>query len=164
MEQNKQIEIDTRLGRRVVDADRAITFPRGLAGFEGEHDFVLLQIRPEAPLLLLQSLKSPQLGLLVADPYLFLDDFKLSVGEAELALLQLKSIRGKDAAVLLTVAIPQGEPEKATLNLTGPIIINYTARIGLQVPQNITDGVSSVMLNSLAPRGDAPADHGDAKS
>ena len=113
---------------------------------------------------MLQSLKSPQLGLLVADPYLFLDDFKLSVGEAELSLLQLKSIRGKDAAVLLTVAIPQGEPEKATLNLTGPIVINYTARIGLQVPQNITDGVSSVMLNSLVPRGEAPAEQGDAKS
>ena len=72
MARNKEIEIDTRLGRRSVDADKVIRFPRGLAGFENEQDFTLLQIRPEAPLLILQSMNNPQVGLLVADPYSFL--------------------------------------------------------------------------------------------
>ena len=33
------------------------------------------------------------------------------------------------------VSIPQGHPEKTALNLSGPILINHEARLGLQVPQ-----------------------------
>ena len=150
MEQ-KQVEIGTRLGPRLIDLDKVVHFPRGIAGFEDEHDFIILQIRPDAPLLVLQSMSNPNLGLLVADPYIFLERVQVSVGEAELSVLQMPSIKG--AAVLMTVTIPPGAPEKATLNLTGPIFINYAARIGLQVPQNI-DGPASVCLSELnQPRG-----------
>ena len=76
----EEIEIDTRLGRRRIDTDKVIRFPHGLAGFEGERDFILLQIRPEAPLLILQSVTEPQVGLLVADPYSFLQSYPVMVG------------------------------------------------------------------------------------
>jgi flagellar assembly factor FliW len=55
------------------------------------------------------------------------------VGEAEQKLLRLQNIR--QVAVLVTVSIPKGEPEKTALNLTGPILINHQAKLGLQVPQ-----------------------------
>lgn len=145
MERNEEIEIDTRLGRRSIDTSKIVHFPRGLAGFEDEQDFVLLPLRPDAPLLILQSMKSPQLGLLVADPYCFLENYPLAVGEAELAVLQLSRL--EDAAVLVTVTIPPGKPEDATLNLVGPVLINYQARIGLQVPQ-IIDGPARVSMHS----------------
>ena len=41
----------------------------------------------------------------------------------------------RQAAILVTVSIPQGQPEKVALNLSGPIVINSEARVGLQVPQ-----------------------------
>ncbi len=148
MARNKEIEIDTRLGRRSVDADKVIRFPRGLAGFENEQDFTLLQIRPEAPLLILQSMNNPQVGLLVADPYSFLQSYPVIVGEAEQKLLQIE--RMEDAAILVTVAIPAVEPENATLNLTGPIVINHKARIGLQVPQG-AEGPAQINMHSLRP-------------
>ncbi|MBQ7739115.1 MAG: flagellar assembly protein FliW [Desulfovibrionaceae bacterium] len=148
MEQEKTtIEIDTRLGKRNVDPTKFIEFPRGLVGFEGEHRFVLLQIKPGAPLLVLQSVQNPQLGLLVTDPRCFLDDFVPQVNEAEKSLLQIKDLN--DAAILVTVTIPLGEPTKATLNLTGPIIINHYSCIGLQVPQNDIKGPGRVNLYSL---------------
>ena len=71
--------------------DKVVRFPRGLAGFETERDFILLQIRPEAPLLILQSVHTPQVGLLVADPYSFLDkSYAPVLGPAERQLLQLE--------------------------------------------------------------------------
>ena len=91
MARNKEIEIETRLGRRSVDAEKVVHFPRGLAGFENERDFILLQIRPEAPLLILQSTSNPVVGLLVADPYSFMDKtaYAPALGEAEKQLLQI---------------------------------------------------------------------------
>jgi len=149
MARNKEIEIDTRLGRRCIDTDKVIHFPRGLAGFENERDFILLQIRPEAPLLILQSVSTPVVGLLVADPYSFFDrSYAPQVGDAEKQLLSIESL--EQAAVLVTVSIPAGAPEKAVLNLTGPIVINYEARMGLQVPQS-ADGPQQVNMHSLKP-------------
>lgn len=148
MEHKQEREIDTRLGRRVVDMERVIHFPQGLVGFEEEREFVLLQLRPDAAMLILQSMKTPQLGLLVTDPFSFIDTFKPVVGEAEMKLLQLENL--EEAAILVTVAIPNGQPDNATLNLSGPIIINHMARIGIQVPQN-GDGPSRINMHTLQP-------------
>ena len=143
-QENKIIDIDTRLGRRSIDTSRIIHFPKGLVGFETEQRFVLLQIKPDAPLLVLQSVTSPQLGLLVTEPKCFLNDYTPHVTEAELAMLGLKDL--EEAAILVTVSIPQGEPEKATLSLTGPIIINHLSCTGLQIPQNDITGPARVNL------------------
>ena len=134
MARENEVEIDTRLGRRVIDTDKVIHFPHGLIGLEIEREFILLQIRPEAPLLILQSVHNPLVGLLVADPYSFMDEYRVAASEAEMQQLQVAQLA--DAAVLVTVSIPAGQPQDAVLNLTGPIFINHQARIGLQVPQN----------------------------
>lgn len=133
--QNERV-IQTRLGRQKVALDKVLYFPRGLMGFEDKHEFTLLQLREGAPFLILQSMDDPRLGLLVGDPYSFIEDYPIRIGDAEQKLLRLRTIR--QVAVLVTVSIPPGRPEKTALNLTGPILINHEARLGLQVPQ--TDG------------------------
>ncbi len=130
--QNEKV-IQTRLGKQVVSLDKVIYFPRGIMGFEDMHEFTLLQLKDGSPFLVLQSMDDPRLGLLVADPYSFLEDYPIRVSEAEQKLLRLQNIR--QVAVLVTVSIPQGEPEKTALNLTGPILVNHQAKLGLQVPQ-----------------------------
>lgn len=130
----EQKVIETRLGRRPVDADKIIHFPQGLMGFEERHDFTLLQIREGAPFLVLQSMDDPKLGLMVADPYCFLTNYMIRVGAAEQAILQSES--EEDLAVLVTVSIPAGKPQDTALNLTGPILVNHKARLGLQILQN----------------------------
>lgn len=147
MASEKTIEIDTRLGRRVIDPDTVIHFPRGLAGFEDQHDFTLLPIRPDAPLLILQSMQRPEVGLLVADPYSFLDSYPVMLGDAEQQLLKVD--KSEDTAILVTVSIPEGKPHDAMLNLTGPIIINHHARIGIQIPQGF-EGPTQVSLHKPA--------------
>lgn len=139
------IEIDTRLGRRIIETDKIIEFPRGLAGFEDDHRFTLLPLRPDAPLLILQSLKRSEVGLLVADPYSFLESYPVMLGDAEQQLLKLD--KPENAAILVTVTIPAGKPEDAMLNLSGPIVINYASRLGIQIPQGF-DGPAQVSLHA----------------
>jgi len=125
--------IETRLGRVRLPENQVLSFPRGLIGFMGHKEFTLLQVREESPFLVLQSLSDPSLGLLVADPYLFLTDYEVVIGEADLRALGVDS--REQVTVLVTVTIPQGMPERTTLNLSGPIVINNAARIGMQIPQ-----------------------------
>ncbi len=133
MARQKERVIQTRIGRRVIELDKTLYFPHGLIGFEDQREFVLLQIKGDSPFLILQSVNSPKVGLLVADPYSFTTKYEIKVGEAEQKILRLKNIR--QLAVLVTVSIPPNEPEKTALNLSGPILVNYEARVGLQVPQ-----------------------------
>ena len=153
MARRQEVEINTRLGRRRISMNKVIYFPRGLAGFENEHEFTLLQIRPEAPLLVLQSMQNPVLGLLVADPYSFLPGYSVTVGDAEQKLLRLKNVR--QVAVLVTVSIPPGKPELTALNLTGPVLINHAMRIGLQVPQPENNGPAKIYIQPK-PDGSSP--------
>lgn len=133
MESNETKLIESRLGPREVRFDRLLRFPKGIIGFEDLREFTLLEIRSGAPLLVLQSLESPTLGLLVADPFAFVPDYSLSISDAEQEILQAKS--ADELAILVTASIPPGEPEKTALNMLGPIIINHRTRIGLQSPQ-----------------------------
>lgn len=151
MAEHSEREIDTRLGRRVVRMDKVIHFPRGIIGFEDKKEFTLLQIRPDAPFLVLQSLDEPTLGLLVADPYGFVPDYKVRVSDAEQKLLNLDS--REQVAVLVTVSIPPGRPEETVLSLSGPILINHEAHLGLQVPQTEGSGPGkfTVRLSDMQP-------------
>ena len=133
----KIVETDTRLGRQSIDASKIIMFPKGLIGVEDQHEFTLLKIRDDSPFLILQSMNKPEFGLLVGDPYIFLPEYTIRIGDAEQALLKVQ--RAEQLAVLVTVSIPHGNPNQTSLNLTGPILINHTARIGLQVPQADVD-------------------------
>lgn len=145
METNKALIIESRLGPREIRLDKVIHFPRGIIGFESMRRFTLLQIQKDAPLHVLQSLDDPTLGLLVADPFVFIPDYALRVGDAEQHLLQAESTA--DLAVLVTATIPPGKPEQTALNLLGPILINHRARIGLQSPQTDRDGPPKVFIN-----------------
>jgi flagellar assembly factor FliW len=141
----KMIEFATRLGVKKVALDRILRFPRGLIGYEDKRDFVLLQIREGAPFLVLQSLEDPGLGLMVADPYCFVEDYSIRLSDAEQTMLHVTG--PEQVSVLVTVAIPAGKPEDACLNLMGPVVINHEARLGLQVPQSETIQPSKVYLN-----------------
>ena len=145
MARSKEQVIQTRVGERVVDMDKVLYFPRGLIGLEKYREFILLQIKDDSPFLVLQSLDNPRVGLLVADPFSFTKEYEITIGEAEQRILKLSSVR--QAAVLVTVTIPPGQPEQTALNLTGPILVNHTARLGMQIPQTDSDYPSHLYLH-----------------
>ncbi|MDL2266514.1 flagellar assembly protein FliW [Desulfovibrio sp. OttesenSCG-928-G15] len=146
MDKQEVIVIESRLGKREVSLDKVITFPRGVIGFEDEREFILLRIHDESPLLVLQSMTTPTLGLIVADPFTFVPDYTIHLGDADQTLLKAES--ANDIAVLVTVAIPPGKPEDASLHLLGPIVINHQARLGLQAPQVDRDGPANVRIHT----------------
>jgi len=129
----KKIVIQTKLGEREVARDSVLYFPHGLIGLDDKREFVLIPVRDSSPFLLLQCVTDPGLGLLVADPFPFYPEYNVKLEQAEKKILRVENLR--QIAVLVTVTIPRNKPEETTLNLSGPIILNTKARIGLQAPQ-----------------------------
>ena len=125
--------IETRLGPQKVSSDKLVIFPRGIIGFEHEREFALLQMRGDLPFLMLQSTSTPSVGLLVTDPYTFYPEYQIEVGDPEQKILKVQ--KREQLSVLVTVYIPPNQPEKTSMNLSGPILINHELKIGLQVPQ-----------------------------
>jgi flagellar assembly factor FliW len=129
----KKIIIQTKLGEREVARDSVLYFPHGLIGLDDKREFVLIPVRESSPFLLLQCVTDHGLGLLVADPFPFYPDYNVKLEQAEKKILRVENLR--QIAVLVTVTIPRNKPEETTLNLSGPIILNTKAHIGLQAPQ-----------------------------
>jgi flagellar assembly factor FliW len=129
----KKIIIQTKLGDREVARDSVLYFPHGLIGLDDKREFVLITVRENSPFLLLQCVTDPGLGLLVTDPFPFYPEYNVKLEQAEKKILRVENMR--QIAVLVTVTIPRNRPEETTLNLSGPIVLNTKARIGLQAPQ-----------------------------
>ncbi|MCL1915859.1 MAG: flagellar assembly protein FliW [Desulfovibrionaceae bacterium] len=141
----KMMEFQTRLGLQKISLDHVLRFPRGIIGYENKRDFALLRIREGSPFLILQSLEDPGLGLLVADPYSFVQDYSIRLNDVEQHMLHVSS--PEQVSVLVTVSIPAGRPEETCLNLLGPVVVNHEARLGLQVPQSDPDQPAKVFLH-----------------
>jgi len=128
--------VGTRVGNLKLDKEKFITMPKGLIGYENEKEYTIIEYRENSPFYIYQSTKTPDFGVLITDPYFFMNEYTVKLSEAEQALLEADS--AEDINVFVTVIVPHGKPEDITLNLSGPIFINYKKRLAIQVPQDIT--------------------------
>jgi len=133
METKTEQLIVSRLGEKLIDLDKIISFPRGLVGFETSRRFILFKIREDSPFLMLQDVDESSVGLIVTDPFDFVPGYGIKVEDHDADLLGTSII--DELSVIVTVSIPHGEPEKTCLNLCGPILINKLTQVGVQAPQ-----------------------------
>lgn len=123
--------IDTKYqGKVTVNNEDIVTFEKGLPGFADETAFVLLPFAEETPFFILQSLKTPALAFIVADPFIFFPQYDFQLDDAIVNQLHIQSEQDVSVFVILTVADPFSE---TTANLQAPLVLNATKRLGKQV-------------------------------
>jgi flagellar assembly factor FliW len=118
----------TRFGTVEVDDSRIISFPSGLLGFSSYRRFVLLQPDDDGVFYWLQSVEAPDLAFVVTDPTLWVPEYKANIRREQMDELQMEEIG--DAQVL---AIVNKREETLTLNLQGPVVINISSCIAMQL-------------------------------
>ena len=127
------MKIDTtRFGAIEVPADSIVEFPDGLLGLHDYRRYVLID-RPSSPLRWMQSMDLPELAFLVADPQLFLPDYKAEVSASQLSAIGELDINQLAVGVICTV--PE-DPSEATVNLKAPLVVDIASRRGKQVVLN----------------------------
>ena len=117
-------------GRIEYEPEQALSFPKGLFGFEDETSFLLLPFEGNGTLFSLQSLTTPQLAFVAMDPF-SLDSGYAPVLQPE-ELEALKADRSEDLYYYTLCAVKDPVAD-STVNLRCPIVINEDTRQAMQV-------------------------------
>jgi flagellar assembly factor FliW len=118
----------SRFGVVEVDADRVISFARGILGFPKYREYVLIQPEPDSTFYWLQSVEAADLAFVVTDPLLFVPDYQVPLREETRQDLGLSDLG--EASVLVIV---NKVGDLLTANLQGPLVIHATTRAAAQV-------------------------------
>lgn len=96
-----------------------ITFPRGIIGFEGVKQYILIPLG-ETPFRILQAVDGSGLAFVVVDPNSFVEGYELALANDE-----------EGAAIYCIVTVPN-DPAQMTANLRAPLVIDLVRRQGRQ--------------------------------
>ena len=118
------------LGSLTVPAELCLTFPDGLLGFPRNQRFVLLPATPNG-ILWLQGVDDESLIFLVVDPYVYFSDYGFELTKVD--RLATGVTEESDTAVLAIVTLPRHKGVSCTVNLQGPLFVDFTTRRGWQV-------------------------------
>lgn len=124
----------TRFGTVSVSDDSILTFPSGLIGFNHQTKFALLTDERGLVYQWLQAVDDGGVAFVVVQPGVVKPDYHVEVQDDTLEELNFQE--GDLVELFAIVNIPPGEPEKATVNLQGPIVVNFAKNLGKQIILN----------------------------
>ncbi|ACT04367.1 flagellar assembly protein FliW [Paenibacillus sp. JDR-2] len=104
-------------------------FDNGIPGFEHLQQFVLSEVEGEMPVRLMQSVEDGNITFLIASPFFFYSDYEWDLPDS--VVQELKLDDEKDVEVWSVVTLNQ-DPNKSTINLLAPIVLNKTTKRGKQ--------------------------------
>lgn len=126
------MEIQTaRFGTITAQEDKVILFPKGILGFSQNKKFILFPHTEGSPFYWLQSVDDGTIAFVVMNPQLVKSDYAINIEENLLKELHAENL--SELEVMCVVTIPLNQPDKMTINLLGPIIINVNKRCALQI-------------------------------
>jgi flagellar assembly factor FliW len=118
------------LGALQVRPTDVFSFPKGMLGFPECRQFALLRGARDG-LYWLQSLDYSALVFLLVDPFAVMSSYAVDVEP-----LQVSDLGGgdpQDIGVLAIVTLPTQRGELATMNLQGPLALNFRTRRAKQI-------------------------------
>lgn len=118
------------LGNLEVRSSDVFSFPKGMLGFPECRQFALLRGARDG-LYWLQSLDYSALAFLLVDPFTVMSNYAVDVEPWQVA--DLGGGEPSDLGVLAIVTLPSQRGELATVNLQGPLALNFKTRRGKQI-------------------------------
>ncbi len=114
----------------VYSNDDIVTFPSGIPGFESNKQFVIVSIPEYAPFEWLVCIDGSRLRFAIINPLLFASDYTPKIVKEQIEGLAI--VKPEELLLYVIVTIREN-PLESTANLTGPILINRTKKIGKQI-------------------------------
>ncbi|GEK35093.1 flagellar assembly protein FliW [Kurthia sibirica] len=128
------MNIQTKFSGEISIAEEAIIkFPDGIPAFESEQEFVLIPLQESSPFIILQSVKTPEIGFIMAYPYEFKEDYAFDLTKEDQKILELEN---PNTVLIYSILTLKDSLEKSTMNLLAPIVINSQCNIGKQIILN----------------------------
>ena len=106
--------------------------PEGLIGLPDFKRFELIADPESLPFVVLRAIEGDEIQIPAVEPVGLVDNYRLDIGDADAEILGLTGA-DSNPLILNVATIKSYEPQKVTLNLAAPIIINRRTRVGKQV-------------------------------
>ena len=120
----------TRFGEIIIDDNLIFDFVQPIIGYNKLRKYVLIEHKENSAFKWLQSIEDPALAFPVTSPAFFNIDYQFEIPTETAEQIELTSA---DSLIALNiVTIPASNPQKATINLLAPIIINAVNKQGMQ--------------------------------
>lgn len=119
----------TRFGELEVAETSVITFTQPIIGFQEYRRFVLLPGPADSAVTWLQSTESGELAFLLMNPRDVVPDYRVPLGQHELAEL---AVNTADELSIFTILVVSDDVAKIRTNLKAPVLINPKQRLGKQ--------------------------------
>jgi len=122
--------MEKKIDSSAYSRDTVIQFEEGLIGFSDCKSFVLMESDDIAPFRRLQSTERPEVGFLVIDPSLIVDDYSALIPRREWESLGV-TIPGQGIALAICIIGPSSA--ESTGNFQAPLLVNYEKMSGKQI-------------------------------
>ncbi|MGE7825180.1 flagellar assembly protein FliW [Paenibacillus sp. NPDC093718] len=119
-----------RFGPIEIEEDQVITFVGPVLGFGDIAKYIIIQ--PEEnphPFEFLQSVEDENLTFIVADPFVFFNDYEFQLDSHWLETLNIES--EKDIRILVIVTVRSAQD--ITCNLKAPLVISRAGNVAAQI-------------------------------
>jgi len=115
-----------------LDPGTRIHLPAGMVGLPKVTEFELVKNPESLPIMWLRSTGGDRLNFPVVEPGALVPNYELELNDADAEFLGDFSA-GNVPLVLTVLTVKSLAPQKATINLVGPIVINRQTLVGKQV-------------------------------
>lgn len=102
----------------------------GMLGFSECTKFTIIDDEVGYPFLWMQSLEEPALAFVIVDPAPILTEYHFSVKREQIKAIEASQVEDLQVYVIVTMA---SNVLDVTVNLQGPIVINKSNSMGLQI-------------------------------
>ena len=119
----------TRFGDMDIPDASIITFTQPIIGFQEYRRFVLRPGPADSAVTWLQSTESGELAFLLMNPRDVVPDYRVSLGQHELAELAVAAVSELE---IYTILVVSEDIAKVRTNLKAPVLINPRQRLGKQ--------------------------------
>ncbi|MBU0743694.1 flagellar assembly protein FliW [bacterium] len=114
---------------RVPGESEVLTFPSGLVGLPEMRRWILVDMEPPLPMKWLKSLDREGFRVPVTDPGFFTEQYSFEIDDASQKVVQAEGI---DDVVVMIISTVHAGGSRVTGNLSAPLVVNVTNRIGVQ--------------------------------
>ena len=119
----------TRFGEVEIQDHDILTFPSGMLGFSAERHFVMIEDEMGSPFQWLQSIEKQDLAFVTINPETAVSAFSLDITVDHMKKLDTEQVEDLSVRVIVTMA---KKLQDVTINLQGPLLINFSKKLGLQ--------------------------------
>ena len=116
-------------GEIQVDENSVIYMTREILGFDNRKQYYLIEMGDLPNFYWFQSKEDPDLAFIIVNPRLFMPDYKLTIDEIDMSLLETEN---PEDLIDFAIVNINDDVTSMTMNLLGPIVINMKSLKAIQ--------------------------------